>query len=173
MKKITVLALAIIMIAALLASCTGGAQTDTDKTTDTANAVKQTEATKTETKETDPDAIAKKLVEEGDFEGELEQIQGIEYVYSDLPAGVEAAVYQSTAYSDEVAVFKTNDTAAVRSVVEAYVEARVATFKDYAPAQSAKADENAAIVTGDGVVVLVISNASAADAEALIKKALG
>ena len=167
MKKIIALTLALLAVVAVTAACStaGNDGKDTSKTTD---APKSTEA-----KAVDVNAIASKLVAEGDFEGELEQIQGVEYVYSDLPAGVESAVYQSTAYSDEVAVFKTGDVDTVKGVVEAYVEARVATFKDYAPAQSTTAEENAAIVTGDGVVVLVISNASASDAKALIEKALG
>lgn len=167
MKKIISLTLVTVAILAALASCSSGDNgKESEKNTETVKTAEQTKAV-------DVNAIAQKLVAEGDFEGELEQIQGVEYVYTDLPAGVEAAVYQSTAYSDEVSVFKTSDTAAVKSVVEAYVKARVATFKDYAPDQSAKADENAAIVEGDGVVVLLISNASEADAKALVEKALG
>ena len=167
MKKLIAFTLAILAIAAVTVSCSTGGDggKDTAKTTDAPKT--------TESKAIDVNAIASKLVAEGDFEGELEQIQGVEYVYSDLPAGVEAAVYQSTAYSDEVAVFKTTDVETIKSVVEAYVAARVATFKDYAPDQSTKADENAAIVAGDGVVVLVISQASAADAKTLIEKAIG
>ena len=170
MKKIIALTLALIAVLAFAAACSTGGDGDRDsaKTTD---APKTTE--KTETKPIDVNAIAAALVAEGDFEGELEQIQGVEYVYSDLPAGVESAVYQSTAYSDEVAVFKTADVDAVKSVVEAYVAARVETFKNYAPDQSTKAAENAAIVAGDGVVVLVVSKASADEAKALIEKTLG
>ena len=170
MKKLIAITLALLAVIAVTAACSKGGD-DTKDTSKTTDAPKTTE--KTDAKSVDVDAIASKLVAEGDFEGELEKIQGVEYVYSDLPAGVESAVYQSTAYSDEVAVFKTANVEGVKTVVEEYVAARVATFKDYAPDQSTKADENAAIVTGDGVVVLVISKASAADAKALIEKALG
>jgi hypothetical protein len=169
MKKITALTLALLALVAVLASCSSG---DTEpKSTAPADTAAKTDAK--EAKEIDVDAVAAKLVADGNFEGELEKIEGVEYVYADLPAGVKAAVYQSTAYSDEVAVFKASDTGAVKNVVEAYVEARIATFKDYAPEQSKKAEDNAAIVTGEGVVVLVISNAAPAEAKALIEKAIG
>ena len=162
------LVLALIAVCALCAACAGNNDNKdegSEKTTESAAP-----------KLTDPKQIADALISAGDFEGELDAVSE-DYAKSidffGLPEDVKLIDYKSTAYSDEVAVFKSSDAGAVKSIVESYVETRVATFKDYAPDQSKKADENAAIVVSGDIVVLLISNASSADAKALVEKTVG
>ena len=157
MKRIIALALVLLAVVAMAASCSSNKKTGRDP--DKATAEKEP---------TDVDTIAKALVTVGHFEGTLEKIDAVEYVYTDLPEGTEAAVYQSTAYSDEVAVFRTKDVDTVKGIVEAYIASRVTTFNDYAPEQADKVMNNGVVVTGDDIVILMISTDSAVDATTLI-----
>lgn len=170
MKKIIALMLALAAVVAVLAACSGGeGEKETEKVKDSQKTV-ETEAAK----QTDPQAIADALVAAGDFEAKIEQTSedNAKYEFFGLPEGTKAVVYMSTAVSDQVAVFKTSDTEAVKGIVETYVSNRVETLENYQPEQAKKLEDNAAIVASGDLVVLLVSKASSLEAKELIEKTI-
>ena len=123
----------------------------------------------------DVQTVAEALLAAGDFAAKIEKTAdaNIEYDFPGLPEGTKSVVYMSLAVSDTVAVFRTSDAEAVKGIVEKYVTDRVGTLADYQPEQAKKLEDNAAIVVSGDLVVLLVSNASSADAKALIENTVG
>lgn len=170
MKKAVSILLAALCLSTAFASCTkdgGEAPKDTQKQT-------QTEAGTTAPKEIDAEAVAKTILDEGTFEGELDKIDpaAFEALYPGLPADAKGVVYMpGVTCADEIAVFTSSDTAALEECVKAHVAEQRAGFASYMPEQVPKLD-NAVIVTENYAVVLVISD-DAPGAKAIIEKELG
>ena len=156
-KKIIALVLALAALTAIFAAC---AKKDEEETP---------------AKAVDPAVAAKAIVNAGDFEGALDEMNpaAVDVYYPSLPADAKYSVYVSDSFSDEVAVFTSADLDAVETIVKAHVDEKVDLYKDYAPEQSTKAATNSVIVKKNGAVALIISKASSSDAKALAENTLG
>lgn len=108
----------------------------------------------------DADALASKLVSEGEFAEQLTEV-------SDAVAGKrlflaeedfeDCAAYAGTAaVTDEVVVIKTNDTAKVEEAVKKYIDKREETYSSYRPDEVPKL-RDAVVRTIDGCVIMCVS----------------
>ena len=97
-------------------------------------------------------SIAK--IEEGRREGFYE-------VEEDKIESYSAYICGSGAYPDELAVFcmkSSDDTAAVKEMLEKRVEKQTASFKDYTPDEMYKIDGNNVVVSGNYVALIICSD---------------
>lgn len=174
MKKVVSTILAAFCLCAVFASCSkdGGQADDTKTPGQTGQGAQTTESVAA--KEIDTETVAKAILAEGLFEGTLDLIDpaALEALYPGLPADAKGTVYMpGVTCADEVAVFTSSDTAALEACVKDHVAEQRAGFASYMPEQVPKLDD-AVIVTGNGAVVLVISD-DADGARAIVEKALG
>ena len=97
-------------------------------------------------------------IEEGRRDGFYE-------VEKDMIESYSAYICGSGAYPDELAVFcmkSSDDTAAVKEMLEKRVEKQTASFKDYTPDEMYKIDGNNVVVSGNYVALIICSDNSKA-----------
>lgn len=122
--------------------------------------------------------ITDKILSEIEFpsKAEIKEERRDDYyeVDGDKVESYSAYICGSGAYPDEIAVFcmkSSEDTAAVKEMLEKRVEKQSAAFKDYAPDQMYKIDGNNVAVSGNYVALIICSdNAKATEAFKAIAK---
>lgn len=92
---------------------------------------------------------------------EEDRREGFYEVEEDKIESYSAYICGSGAYPDELAVFcmkSSDDTAAVKEMLEKRVEKQTASFKDYTPDEMYKIDGNNVVVSGNYVALIICSD---------------
>lgn len=111
------------------------------------------------------DEITDKILGEIEFPSKAEikedRIDDFYEVEEDKIESYSAYICGSGAYPDELAVFcmkSSDDTAAVKEMLEKRVEKQTASFKDYTPDEMYKIDGNNVVVSGNYVALIICSD---------------
>ena len=109
--------------------------------------------------------ITDKILAEIEFPSKAEikedRIDDFYEVEKDKIESFSAYLCGSGAYPDELAVFcmkSSDDTAAVKEMLEKRVEKQTASFKDYTPDEMYKIDGNNVVVSGNYVALIICSD---------------
>lgn len=150
MKKII---LALLLASACLVSCDGGSDKDIQNET-----TPSTSVITTAPEQIDISELAEKALSEISFDLPLEILDSsaAEYLYPGLPEGCESVIYYTGgAGAEELAVFRSSESDAVKTVVEAHRAEQRTGFASYKPADVEKIDNAVLIQSGEYTVFCI------------------
>ena len=148
-------------VAVCVCGCSSGTATDST-TSSTAESSSDTGSVSSAASASD---ITDKILAEIEFPSkakiEEDRREGFYEVEEDKIESYSAYICGSGAYPDELAVFcmkSSDDTAAVKEMLEKRVEKQTASFKDYTPDEMYKIDGNNVVVSGNYVALIICSD---------------
>ncbi|MBS7398333.1 MAG: DUF4358 domain-containing protein [Ruminiclostridium sp.] len=153
------------LICAAVAVCVCGCSSGTATDSTASSTAESSSDTGSVSSAASAEEITDKILAEIEFPSkakiEEDRREGFYEVEEDKIESYSAYICGSGAYPDELAVFcmkSSDDTAAVKEMLEKRVEKQTASFKDYTPDEMYKIDGNNVVVSGNYVALIICSD---------------
>ena len=153
------------LICAVVAVCVCGCSSGTASDSTASSTAESSSDTGSVSSAVSASDITDKIIAEIEFPSkakiEEDRREGFYEVEEDKIESYSAYICGSGAYPDELAVFcmkSSDDTAAVKEMLEKRVEKQTASFKDYTPDEMYKIDGNNVVVSGNYVALIICSD---------------